>query len=139
MDEYRPDPLYPPIEPYARGMLDVGDGHQLYWEECGNPAGKPAVFLHGGPGGGLHPKVRRLFDPRRYRLVLFDQRGCGQSRPHASELGADLSANTTWQLVADIERLRRHRGIERWVQCRQAEGREDDAHPDPDERGLSPR
>ena len=78
------DPLYPPIEPYAHGMLDVGDGHQIYWEECGNPSGKPAVFLHGGPGGGLNPKVRRLFDPTRYRVVLFDQRGCGRSQPHAS-------------------------------------------------------
>ena len=108
------DPLYPPIEPYASGMLDVGDGQQVYWEECGNPSGKPAVFLHGGPGGGVQPKVRRLFDPARYRVVLFDQRGCGRSRPHASEPGADLSANTTWHLVADIERLREHRGIERW-------------------------
>jgi len=108
------DPLYPPIEPYATGMLDVGDGHQIYWEECGNPSGKPAVFLHGGPGGGVQPKVRRLFDPARYRIMLFDQRGCGQSRPHASEPGADLSANTTWHLVSDIERLREHRGIERW-------------------------
>jgi proline iminopeptidase len=108
------DPLYPPIEPHTRGMLDVGDGHKIYWEECGNPSGKPAVFLHGGPGGGLNPKVRRLFDPTRYRIVLFDQRGCGQSRPHASESAADFSANTTWHLIADIERLRRHRGIERW-------------------------
>ena len=108
------DPLYPPIEPYASGMLDVGDGQQIYWEECGNPAGKPAVFLHGGPGGGLQPKLRRLFDPARYRVVLFDQRGCGRSRPHASEPSADLSHNTTWHLVADIERLREHRGIERW-------------------------
>ena len=72
-------PLYPPIEPYATGMLDVGDGQQLYWEECGNPSGKPAVFLHGGPGGGVQPKVRRLFDPERYRIVLFDQRGCGRA------------------------------------------------------------
>ena len=88
-------------------MLDVGDGQQIYWEECGNPSGKPAVFLHGGPGGALNPKVRRLFDPARYRIVLFDQRGCGQSRPHASEPGADLGVNTTWHLVADIERLRR--------------------------------
>jgi proline iminopeptidase len=108
------DPLYPPIEPYASGMLDVGDGQQIYWEECGNPSGKPAVFLHGGPGGGLQPKLRRLFDPARYRVVLFDQRGCGRSRPHAAEPAADLSANTTWHLVADIERLREHRGIERW-------------------------
>jgi proline iminopeptidase len=108
------DRLYPPIEPYLSGILDVGDGQQLYWEECGNPAGKPVVFLHGGPGGGIHPKVRRLFDPERYRVVLFDQRGCGQSRPHASDPRADLSANTTWHLVADIERLREDRDIERW-------------------------
>jgi proline iminopeptidase len=108
------DPLYPPVEPYATGMLDVGDGQQLYWEECGNPSGKPVVFLHGGPGGGIQPKVRRLFDPARYRIVLFDQRGCGRSRPHASEFGADLSTNTTWHLVADIERLRQYRGIDRW-------------------------
>jgi proline iminopeptidase len=114
MDEHRPDPLYPPIEPYANGMLDVGDGQRIYWEECGNPAGKPVVFLHGGPGGGIQPTVRRLFDPARYRVVLFDQRGCGQSRPHASEPAADLSANTTWHLVADIERLREHCDIERW-------------------------
>jgi proline iminopeptidase len=115
MSEHRGiDPLYPPIEPYATGMLDVGDGQQIYWEECGSPAGKPVVFLHGGPGGGIQPTVRRLFDPKRYRVVLFDQRGCGRSRPHASESGADLSANTTWHLVADIERLRAYRDIEQW-------------------------
>jgi proline iminopeptidase len=108
------DPLYPPIERYATGMLDVGDGQQIYWEECGNPSGKPVVFLHGGPGGGIQPKARRLFDPARYRIVLFDQRGCGQSRPHASAWGVDLSANTTWHLVADIERLREYRDIPRW-------------------------
>jgi proline iminopeptidase len=108
------DPLYPPIEPYANGMLDVGDAQQIYWEECGNPAGKPVVFLHGGPGGGLQTTVRRLFDPARYRVVLFDQRGCGQSRPHASEPEADLSTNTTWHLVTDIERLRKDRDVERW-------------------------
>ena len=106
--------MYPPIEPYASGLLDVGDGQQLYWEECGNPEGKPAVFLHGGPGGGLTPGVRRLFDPARYRVVLFDQRGCGRSLPHASDPAADLSVNTTWHLVADVERLREARGIERW-------------------------
>ena len=106
-------PLYPPIEPYASGLLDVGDGQQLYWEECGTPDGKPVVFLHGGPGGGCTPGVRRFFDPARYRVVLLDQRGCGRSRPHASETG-DLSANTTWHLVADLERLREARGIARW-------------------------
>ena len=108
------DPLYPPIEPYASGMLEVGDGQQIYWEECGTSSGKPVVFLHGGPGGGIQPMLRRLFDPARYRVVLFDQRGCGHSRPHASEPTADLSTNTTWHLVADTERLREHRGIEQW-------------------------
>ena len=107
-------PLYPPIEPYASGMLEVGDGQQIYWEECGSSTGKPVVLLHGGPGGGIQPMLRRLFDPARYRVVLFDQRGCGQSRPHVSEPRADLSTNTTWHLVADIEQLREHRGIEQW-------------------------
>ncbi|MBA8795833.1 proline iminopeptidase [Friedmanniella endophytica] len=109
-----PDPRYPPVEPYAEGDLDVGDGHTVHWEECGHPDGKPVVFLHGGPGGGCTPGHRRLFDPDRYRIVLLDQRMCGRSRPHASEPGADLSANTTWHLVADLERLREHRGIDRW-------------------------
>ena len=93
--------LYPEITPYEQGMLDVGDGHRIYWELCGNPAGKPVVFLHGGPGGGCSPSQRRLFDPGKYRILLFDQRGCGRSTPHAS-----LEANTTWHLVEDIERLR---------------------------------
>jgi proline iminopeptidase len=101
--------FYPEIEPYRQGHLDVGDGHTLYFEESGNPAGKPVVFLHGGPGGGTEPKHRRFFDPKAYRIVLFDQRGCGKSRPHAS-----LEANTTWHLVADIERLREHLGVEKW-------------------------
>ncbi|MGC3992969.1 MAG: prolyl aminopeptidase [Propionicimonas sp.] len=108
------DILYPPTEPYLDGMLAVGDGQQLYWEECGNPDGKPVVFVHGGPGGGCTPNYRRYFDPARYRILLFDQRGCGRSTPHASEAVADLSANTTWHLVDDIERLREDRGIERW-------------------------
>ncbi|WP_198141921.1 prolyl aminopeptidase [Leucobacter komagatae] len=107
--------LYPPIEPYDRGMLAVGDGHEIYWEVCGNPDGKPAVFLHGGPGGGLADDYRRYFDPAQYRIVLFEQRGCGRSTPHASDPDADLSTNTTWHLVADIERLREHLGIERWL------------------------
>ena len=107
--------LYPAIEPYARGKLAVGDGQQIYWEECGDPDGKPAVFLHGGPGAGSSPDVRRLFDPDAYRLVLLDQRGCGRSTPHASEPGADLSTNTTWHLVADLELLRTDRGIDRWL------------------------
>lgn len=106
--------LYPPVEPYAFGRLPVGDDHQVFWETSGNPEGKPVVFLHGGPGGGCSPDHRRYFDPERYRIVLFDQRGCGRSTPHASAPDADLSANTTWHLVADIERLREHLGVERW-------------------------
>ena len=101
--------LYPEIQPYRSGHLDVGDGHSLYWELCGNPAGKPAVFLHGGPGGGISENHRRQFDPDKYNVLLFDQRGCGRSTPYAS-----LEANTTWDLVADIERLRTMLGIERW-------------------------
>jgi proline iminopeptidase len=102
--------LHPPIEPYRTGMLAVGDGHEIYWELCGNPDGKPAVFLHGGPGAGCSPDHRRLFDPQRWNVLLFDQRGCGRSTPHAS-----LEANTTWHLVADIERLRALLGVERWL------------------------
>lgn len=102
--------LYPPIEPYRTGRLDVGDGHSLYWEQCGNPDGKPVVFLHGGPGAGISTDHRRQFDPARYNILLFDQRGCGQSTPHAS-----LEANTTWHLVEDIELLREMAGIERWM------------------------
>jgi proline iminopeptidase len=102
--------LYPPIEPYRSGFLATADGHELYWELCGDPNGTPAVFLHGGPGGGCSPAHRRLFDPRRYNLALFDQRGCGRSRPHAS-----LDNNTTWHLVADIERLRSMIGVDKWV------------------------
>jgi proline iminopeptidase len=101
--------LYPPIEPYRSGMLKVSDVHTLYWEESGNPKGKPAVFLHGGPGGGSDPKVRRFFHPDKYRIVVFDQRGCGKSTPYAS-----LEANTTWDLVSDIEKLRAHLAIDRW-------------------------
>ncbi|PRX95723.1 prolyl aminopeptidase [Allonocardiopsis opalescens] len=107
--------LYPPIQPYDQGVLDVGDGHRIHWELCGNPAGKPAVFLHGGPGAGCSPAHRRLFDPERYRVLLFDQRGCGRSTPHASRPDADLTTNTTWHLVADIERLRRMAGVDRWL------------------------
>ncbi|MCZ8017605.1 prolyl aminopeptidase [Novosphingobium sp.] len=101
--------LYPPIEPYASGMLDVGDGHTLYWERCGTPGAKPAVMLHGGPGGGCSDNHRRQWDPARYDVLLFDQRGCGRSSPFAS-----LEANTTWHLVADIERLRELCGHEQW-------------------------
>ncbi|KAA2260460.1 prolyl aminopeptidase [Solihabitans fulvus] len=111
------DELYPEIEPYDHGMLEVGDGNQVYWETCGNPAGTPAVFLHGGPGGGCSPRHRRMFDPDRYRLVLFDQRGCGRSTPDAALPETDLTANTTEHLLADIELLRAHLGIDRWVVC----------------------
>ncbi|MDQ4100458.1 MAG: prolyl aminopeptidase [Chloroflexota bacterium] len=106
---------YPAIEPYDRGMLDVGDGNSIYWETCGNPAGRPAVVLHGGPGSGCSPGSRRLFNPATYRVVLFDQRGCGRSTPHASDPAVSLTTNTTHHLIADIERLRRHLGIERWL------------------------
>ena len=107
--------VYPEIEPYDQGMLDVGDGNLLYWETCGNPHGKPAVVLHGGPGSGCSTGVRRYFDPHAYRIVLFDQRGCGRSTPHASDPRTDLSVNTTEHLLADIERLRKHLGIDRWL------------------------
>lgn len=101
--------LYPAIEPFETGFLQVPDGHNLYYELSGNPEGKPAVFLHGGPGGGTSPQQRRFFDPRRYLIILFDQRGAGKSTPHAS-----LEHNTTQDLVADIELLRQHLGIKRW-------------------------
>lgn len=107
--------LYPEIEPYDHGMLDVGDGHRVYWEVCGNPKGKPALVLHGGPGAGCTPRARRYFDPEAYRVVLFDQRGCGRSTPHASSPVVDLSTNTTDHLVADIELLREFLGIDRWL------------------------
>ena len=102
--------MYPSIEPYSTGFLDVGDGHRIYYERVGTPGAKPAVFLHGGPGGGLSPDYRRLFNPDLYDVVLFDQRGCGQSTPHAG-----LEANTTWHLVANIERLRELIGVEKWL------------------------
>ncbi len=101
--------LYPAIEPYRTGRLRVSEVHELHFEECGRPDGKPVVFVHGGPGGGTNPSQRRFFHPDRHRIVLVDQRGCGRSTPHAS-----LDANTTWDLVADLERLREHLGIERW-------------------------
>jgi proline iminopeptidase len=106
---------YPEIDPYVHGMLDVGDGDLVYWEACGNPDGKPALVLHGGPGSGCTPGMRRYFDPAAYRIVLFDQRNCGRSRPHASDPAVSLAANTTQHLVADIERLRAHLGVERWL------------------------
>lgn len=102
--------LYPAIEPYATGMLDTGDGHLLHYERCGTPGAKAAVFLHGGPGGGISTRHRRLFNPARYDLLLFDQRGCGRSTPYAS-----LEANTTWHLVADLEQLRAMIGVDRWL------------------------
>jgi proline iminopeptidase len=101
--------FFPPIEPYRTGRLRVSDVHELYFEESGNPGGRPVVFLHGGPGFGTEPNHRRFFDPAVYRIVLFDQRGCGQSSPHAS-----LVDNTTWHLVSDIEALRAHLGVEKW-------------------------
>jgi len=104
--------LYPPIEPHAQGLLDVGQGHQVYWEACGNPAGLPVVFLHGGPGGGCSDYSRRFFNPAVYRVVLFDQRGCGRSVPHGR-----TQDNFTHHLVADMERLRNCLSIDRWVLC----------------------
>ena len=105
-----PATLYPPIEPFRTGVLETGDGHSIYWELCGNPDGKPAVFLHGGPGAGCSIDHRRLFDPERYCVLLFDQRGCGRSTPSAL-----LEHNTTWDLVADMERLRTLLGFEKWL------------------------
>lgn len=102
--------LFPPLEPFDQRMLDVGDGHSIYVEQSGNPAGIPVVVLHGGPGGGCSPAMRRYFDPAEYRIILFDQRGCGRSRPHAV-----ITANTTWHLVRDIELIRETLGIDRWV------------------------
>ncbi|SNT23336.1 prolyl aminopeptidase [Rhodococcoides kyotonense] len=106
--------LYPPIEPYDSGHLDVGDGQRIYWETSGDPEGTPVVFVHGGPGGGTGPAQRRYFDPAAYRIILFDQRGCGRSTPHIAD-GADLSVNTTDRLISDIETLRTHLGVERWL------------------------
>ncbi|MER7183223.1 prolyl aminopeptidase [Streptomyces hyaluromycini] len=106
---------FPPVEPYARGLLDVGDGQRIYWETSGNPGGKAALCVHGGPGSGGRRGSRRLFDPEVYRVVLFDQRGCGESRPHASDPSVGLAHNTTGHLIADMERLREHLGIDRWL------------------------
>ncbi len=103
------------MEPYESGMLDVGDGNQIHWDAAGNPRGKPALVVHGGPGSGSRPGMRRPFDLARYRVILFDQRGCGRSTPHASDPATDLSVNTTHHLIADMERLREHLGIERWL------------------------
>jgi len=107
--------LYAAIEPYEHGMMDVGAGNSIYWETCGSPDGKPALVLHGGPGSGCTPWHRRLFDPDAYRIVVFDQRNCGRSTPHASGYDVDLSANTTQQIMTDIERLRDHLGVHQWL------------------------
>ena len=104
------DYLYPPVEPFDQRVIDVGQGHRVYVEQCGNPAGVPVLVLHGGPGGGCSPAMRRYFDPSAYRIVLFDQRGCGRSRPHA-----EVQGNTTWDLVADIEQIRTTLGIEKFI------------------------
>jgi proline iminopeptidase len=108
---------YQPIEPFEHGLLDVGEGNRIYWETCGKPHRKPAVVVHGGPGSGCGIGSRRYFDPERYCIVLFDQRGCGRSTPHASDPATDMSANTTEHLLADMELLREHLGIERWLLC----------------------
>ena len=102
--------LYPPIDPFDQRVIDMGDGHRIYVEQCGNPDGIPVVVLHGGPGGGCSPAMRRYFDPSAFRVILFDQRGCGRSRPHASVI-----QNTTWHLVNDIEVIRKELGISRWI------------------------
>ncbi len=102
--------LYPEVEPYDTGHIKVSDVHELYYEQCGTPNGKPVVFLHGGPGAGLIPDYRRFFDPSAYRIILFEQRGCGRSTPHAS-----LDDNTTWRLVADIEKIREQFGVDEWL------------------------
>jgi proline iminopeptidase len=107
--------LHREIDPYKSGRLAVGEGHEVYWEACGNPTGKPALVLHGGPGSGCAPAWRRFFDPSVYRVILFDQRGCGRSTPHASDPSVDLASNTTGHLIADIELLRRHLEIEKWL------------------------
>jgi pimeloyl-ACP methyl ester carboxylesterase len=112
---------FPPIEPYDSGTLDVGGQHRVYWECCGNPTGRPALFLHGGPGSGCSAGQRRFFDPSLYNTGLFDQRGSGRSRPLASDPDADLSANTTPHLIADIEALRELRRVD--VRCGYVEGR----------------
>jgi proline iminopeptidase len=107
--------MYPALDPYESGLLEVGDGNEIYWEQCGNPSGKPALVSHGGPGSGCAPWFRRLFDPDAYRIVLFDQRNCGRSRPHASDIETDLTFNTTQHLLRDIERLRVAVNVDRWL------------------------
>jgi proline iminopeptidase len=107
--------VYPAVEPYETGLLDVGDGNQIYWETSGNPDGKVALCVHGGPGAGGSRGARKAFDPERFRIVLFDQRGCGESVPNAADPSVDLSTNTTEHLLADMERLREHLGVEKWL------------------------
>ena len=106
---------YPPIEPYETGMLDTGDGNFIYWETCGDPDGVPALVVHGGPGSGCSAGQRRSFNPERHRIILFDQRNCGRSMPHASDPAADLSLNTTGHLIRDMEQLREHLGVQTWL------------------------
>lgn len=106
---------YPPIEPYETGMLDSGDGNLIYWETCGNPDGVPALIVHGGPGSGCTTGMRSSFDPERYRTILFDQRNCGRSTPHASDPAADMSRNTTGHLIRDMEHLRERLGVQKWL------------------------
>ncbi|NYG08670.1 proline iminopeptidase [Phycicoccus badiiscoriae] len=108
-------PLDPVIEPYDRGLLDIGAGNHMYWEQCGNPEGKPVLTVHGGPGSGCSVDGRRRFNPETYRSILFDQRNCGRSTPHASDPTVDLATNTTDNLIADMEQLREHLGIDRWM------------------------
>ncbi len=109
------DVVFPPIEPYESGMLDTGDGNFVYWEMCGNPDGVPALIVHGGPGSGCSTSVRSQFDPGRHRIILFDQRNCGRSRPHASGPAADMNLNTTGHLIRDMEQLREHLGVDQWL------------------------
>jgi proline iminopeptidase len=106
---------FAPLEPYDAGMLDVGDDQRIYWEVSGSPGGKPAVALHGGPGSGSSPGRRRWFDPEAYRLIQFDQRGCGRSTPSVADPSTGLDTNTTGHLIADIEKLREHLGVSRWL------------------------
>jgi proline iminopeptidase len=108
-------PRYPDVEPDGTGLLDTGDGNLVYWETCGNPDGLPALIVHGGPGSGCTPEHRRLLDPEKFRIILFDQRNCGRSRPHASDPAADMSLNTTGHLVRDMEQLREHLGVDKWL------------------------
>src|SRR5690242_14908488 len=108
-------PRYPDAEPYETGLLDTGDGNLVYWEACGNPDGIPALIVHGGPGSGCSLGQRRSFDPERFRIILFDQRNCGRSRPHASDPAVDMSLNTTDHLIADMESRREHLGVDKWL------------------------